>query len=82
MELVREMLPEALAWHREPPRPPLYGDELDGRARASSPGPRMGEILERLRAAAFAGEVERSGRGGRACPLPGRTRRLGRLEPV
>ncbi len=56
MELAREMLAEALAWHRDPPRPPLSGDELMDEL-GLEPGPRLGEILERLRAAAYAGEV-------------------------
>lgn len=56
LALVREVLPEALAWHAEPPRPPLDGDELAAEL-GIEPGPRMGEILEQLRAAAFAGEV-------------------------
>ena len=56
MELAREMLAEALAWHRDPPRPPLSGDELAAEL-GIEPGPRMGEILERLREAAFAGEA-------------------------
>lgn len=56
LELVREMLGEALAWHRRPPRPPLNGDELAAEV-GLAPGPRMGEILEELRAASFAGEI-------------------------
>ncbi len=56
LQLVREILPEAVAWHRAPPKPPLSGDELADEV-GLEPGPRMGEILERLRLAAFAGEV-------------------------
>jgi putative nucleotidyltransferase with HDIG domain len=56
LELVREILPEALAWHDSPPRPPLDGDELAAEA-GIEPGPRMGEILERLRAASFEGSI-------------------------
>jgi putative nucleotidyltransferase with HDIG domain len=56
LELVREVLPEALAWHASPPRPPLDGDELAAEA-GIEPGPRMGEVLEQLRAAAFEGEI-------------------------
>jgi poly(A) polymerase len=56
LELAREMLREALAWHRDgPPRPPLTGDELAELGIA--PGPEMGRMLEELRAAAFAGEI-------------------------
>jgi poly(A) polymerase len=57
LELVREMLPPALAWHADPPRPPVAGRELADEA-GVEPGPRMGEILEELRAAAYAGEIE------------------------
>lgn len=56
LELAREVLPEALAWHREPPRPPLSGDELSEEL-GLEPSPEIGELLERLRAAAFAGEA-------------------------
>ena len=56
LALVREILPEAVSWHRTPPRPPLTGDELAAEV-GLEPGRRMGEILERLRLAAFAGEV-------------------------
>ncbi|MSO40355.1 MAG: HD domain-containing protein [Solirubrobacterales bacterium] len=57
LELVREMLAEAIEWRRHPPTPPLTGDEL-AEELGMEPGPRMGEVLEELRAAAFAGEVE------------------------
>ena len=56
MELAREMVAAALAWHRDPPRPPLSGDELAAEL-GIEPGPRMGELLEALRRAAFAGEI-------------------------
>ena len=56
MELAREMLVEALAWHRDPPRPPLSGEDLATEL-GMEPGPRMGEILEQLRQAAFTGEA-------------------------
>jgi poly(A) polymerase len=57
LELAREMLAEALAWHREgPPDPPLRGDELSLEL-GMSPGPEMGRVLEELRAATFAGEI-------------------------
>ena len=57
MDLAREMLAEALAWHRDPPMPPVDGDELTSEL-GIEPGPEMGRILEELRVAAFAGEVE------------------------
>jgi poly(A) polymerase len=57
LELAREMLRDALAWHRDgPPRPPLTGDELTAEL-GMAPGPEMGRLLEELRAAAFAGEI-------------------------
>jgi len=56
LDLVREILPEAMAWHRDPPVPPLSGDEL-AEALAREPGPWLGEVLEALRSAAYAGEV-------------------------
>jgi putative nucleotidyltransferase with HDIG domain len=56
MQLSREMLAEALAWHRDPPEPPLDGDELAS-ALGLDPGPEVGRILEELRIAAFAGEL-------------------------
>jgi poly(A) polymerase len=57
LDLAREMLREALAWHRDgPPRPPLSGDELEHEL-GISPGPEMGRLLEELRAEAFTGEI-------------------------
>lgn len=57
LELAREMLAEALTWHRDgPPEPPLDGDELASEL-GLEPGPEMGRILEELRVAAFAGEI-------------------------
>jgi putative nucleotidyltransferase with HDIG domain len=56
MELAREMLADALVWHGEPPRPPLDGDELVVEL-GIEPGPALGEILEELRAASYAGEL-------------------------
>jgi poly(A) polymerase len=57
LDLAKEMLREALAWHREgSPRPPLTGDELADEL-GLSPGPEMGRLLEELRAEAFTGEI-------------------------
>jgi poly(A) polymerase len=57
LDLAREMLRDALAWHRAgPPSPPLSGDELADEL-GLSPGPEMGRVLEELRAEAFTGEI-------------------------
>ena len=57
LELVREVLPAALDWHRDgPPAIPVPGDEL-ARELGIEEGPRLGELIEDLRAAVFAGEV-------------------------
>jgi poly(A) polymerase len=57
LDLAREMLRDALVWHREgPPRPPLSGDEL-ARELGLEPGPELGRLLEELRAEAFTGEI-------------------------
>jgi poly(A) polymerase len=57
LDLAREMLRDALPWHREgPPRPPLTGEDLESEL-GIEPGPEMGRVLDELRAAAFAGEV-------------------------
>jgi poly(A) polymerase len=57
LELAREMLADALAWHRDgPPEPPLSGDDLASEL-GVAPGPEMGRLLEELRAATFAGEI-------------------------
>jgi putative nucleotidyltransferase with HDIG domain len=57
LDLAREMLRDALTWHRDgPPRPPLSGDELEQEL-GVSPGPEMGRLLEELRAEAFTGEI-------------------------
>jgi poly(A) polymerase len=57
LDLAREILREALAWHRDgPPRPPISGDELAAEL-GLEPGPEMGRLLEELRAEAFTGEI-------------------------
>jgi poly(A) polymerase len=57
LDLAREMLRDALAWHRDgSPRPPVSGDELADEL-GLSPGPEMGRLLEELRAEAFTGEI-------------------------
>lgn len=55
--LAREVLPEAIAWHRDgPPRSPVAGDELAA-ALGIEPGPELGRLLAEIEAAVFAGEV-------------------------
>jgi putative nucleotidyltransferase with HDIG domain len=57
LELAREVLPEALAWHRDGPPPmPVAGDELAA-AVGVEPGPELGRLLGEIEAAVFAGEV-------------------------
>jgi putative nucleotidyltransferase with HDIG domain len=56
LELVRELVAEALAWRANPPRSPVTGDELM-KALELEPGPQVGRLLEELRKAAFAREV-------------------------
>ncbi|MDQ2676051.1 MAG: HD domain-containing protein [Actinomycetota bacterium] len=58
LDLVREVLPDALEWQRSgPPGLPLPGDEL-AREAGIEPGPRLGELIAEIQAAIFAGEVE------------------------
>ena len=46
LELAREVMPEAVAWHRDgPPRAPLPGDELAA-AVGIEPGPELGRTRE------------------------------------
>jgi poly(A) polymerase len=57
LDLAREMLRDALPWHRDgPPPPPLSGDDL-ARELDLEPGPELGRVLEELRAETFAGEI-------------------------
>jgi putative nucleotidyltransferase with HDIG domain len=57
LDLARDMLRDALAWHRDgPPRPPLSGDELSQEL-GLEPGPELGRLLEELRAETFTGEI-------------------------
>ncbi len=51
LELAREVLPEAIAWHRTgPPRSPIAGDELAA-AVGIEPGPELGRLLAEVAAA-------------------------------
>jgi putative nucleotidyltransferase with HDIG domain len=57
LELAREVLPPAIAWHRNgPPKPPIPGDQL-AEALGIEPGPELGRLLDEIEAAAFTGEV-------------------------
>jgi putative nucleotidyltransferase with HDIG domain len=56
LELARQLLPDALAWRANRPRPPLRGDEL-ARALGLHPSPEIGRILAELEEASFAGEI-------------------------
>jgi poly(A) polymerase len=56
LELARQLLPEALAWRRQPPRPPVRGDEL-ARAAGVEAGPEIGRVLGELEEASYAGEI-------------------------
>ena len=83
LELARELLGEALRWREDgPPVPLLRGDEL-ARELGLAPGPLLGELLEGLREAQFAGEVTERGEAiayarasGRATLGSARGRRL------
>jgi poly(A) polymerase len=57
VELARELAREALDWRRGgAPRPPVDGERLMSEL-GLEPGPKVGELLELVREAAFAGEV-------------------------
>jgi hypothetical protein len=57
LELAREVLPAAVAWHRDgPPQAPVAGDEL-AEAVGIEPGPELGRLLAEIEAAVFTGEV-------------------------
>jgi putative nucleotidyltransferase with HDIG domain len=55
--LARAVLPAALRWRAQPPRPPIRGDRL-AQALQIRPGPALGRLLEQLTEAAYAGEIE------------------------
>jgi poly(A) polymerase len=58
LALARAMLEDALRWRSEgPPKPLLRGDELAA-VLGISPGPRVGELLEALACAQYAGVVD------------------------
>ena len=54
---MRDVLPHALAWHRDgPPRSPIPGDRLADEL-GIAPGPELGRLLGEVEAAVFTGEV-------------------------
>jgi poly(A) polymerase len=58
LHLAFELMEAALAWRREgAPRPPLRGNEL-ARALGIEPGPELGRLIEAVREAVFAGDVQ------------------------
>ncbi|MGC9221655.1 MAG: HDIG domain-containing metalloprotein, partial [Solirubrobacteraceae bacterium] len=57
LQLAQEVMPDALAWQADRPRPPIAGDEL-ARALQIRPGPRLGALLAELAAASYAHEFE------------------------
>jgi tRNA nucleotidyltransferase/poly(A) polymerase len=58
LDLAYEIMEPALAWRREgPPQPPVRGDEL-ARELGIERGPELGRLLEALREAVFAGDVQ------------------------
>jgi poly(A) polymerase len=57
LELARQMIGAALDWRRDgPPRPLLRGDELVAELDVPQ-GPELGDLLDELEAAQYAGEV-------------------------
>jgi poly(A) polymerase len=57
VDLARELIGPALAWHVEgPPRAPIRGDELAAEI-GIAPGPELGRLLARLGEAAYTGEA-------------------------
>jgi len=58
LRLAHGVLADALRWREQgPPRPLLRGDEL-ARELGIQTGPRVGELLEELAAAQYAGELD------------------------
>jgi len=57
VELAHQILPAALAYRADPPKPPIRGDQL-AKEIGLTPGPRLGELLAELTEATYAGEIE------------------------
>ncbi len=56
VDLAREMIGAALDWRRDPPAAPISGTDLAAELGIDA-GPKLGELLEELRAAAYGGEI-------------------------
>jgi poly(A) polymerase len=60
LRVIEGLLPDALRWRADgPPRPPIRGDELATKF-AIPPGPRIGELLQAIAEAQYAGEISTS----------------------
>ena len=58
LDLALELMGPALEWRRDgPPKPPLRGNEL-AQELGIEPGPELGRLIEAVREAVFAGEVQ------------------------
>ncbi len=61
LQLAIATLPDALEWHEQgPPAVPVRGDELAEEI-GIAPGPRLGELLEVLLEARYAGDITSRG---------------------
>ena len=56
LELATVVMPDALAWHRARPTPPVRGDEL-ARELGLPAGPELGRLLARLERESYAGKI-------------------------
>ncbi len=61
LELAREMIGHGLDWDREGPPTPLIGGVELAQELQMKPGPKLGELLDELAAARYAGEIETAG---------------------
>lgn len=57
LALAREVLPDALAWHADPPAAPLVRGDVLARELGLPPGPRLGSLLAAIAEARWAGEI-------------------------
>jgi putative nucleotidyltransferase with HDIG domain len=56
LDLAREMIAAALDWHAEPPSSPIRGEDLAAELGVAA-GPWVGDVLGKLRRAAYTGEA-------------------------